>query len=164
MCFSLADQILLLTWDLDLSHRNAPDIIVCDWLLTYPTRGGGYFLIRGYGEVPLDGVAFSRLDMNIRGREWGRTISNFWGRKFFIFTVSKPECLYCRWKVKCSSFKLKNGSIHFRKEYINGKWLRWDRENYICPKVTKMGSIIGHGIDCNGVGALRGQRHIPSKN
>ena len=30
--------------------------------------------------------------------------------------------------------------------------------------MTKMGSIIGHRIDYNGVGALRGQRHIPSKN
>ena len=27
-----------------------------------------------------------------------------------------------------------------------------------------MGSIIGHRIDYNGVGVLRGQRHIPSKN
>ena len=27
-----------------------------------------------------------------------------------------------------------------------------------------MGSIIGHRIDYNGVRALRGQRHIPSKN
>ena len=27
-----------------------------------------------------------------------------------------------------------------------------------------MGSIIGHKIDYNGVGALRGQGHIPSKN
>ena len=34
----------------------------------------------------------------------------------------------------------------------------------ICPKVTKMGSIIGHRIDYNGVGVLRGQWHIPSKN
>ena len=32
---------------------------------------------------------------------------------------------------------------------------------HICPKVTKMGSIIGHRIDYNGVGALRDQRHIP---
>ena len=29
--------------------------------------------------------------------------------------------------------------------------------------MTKIGSIIGHRIDCNGVGALRGQRHIPTK-
>ena len=35
---------------------------------------------------------------------------------------------------------------------------------HICPKVTKMGSIIGHKIDYNGVGALTGQGHIPSKN
>ena len=27
-----------------------------------------------------------------------------------------------------------------------------------------MGSIIGHKIDYNGVGALRGQGHIPNKN
>ena len=32
------------------------------------------------------------------------------------------------------------------------------------PKVTEMGSIIGHRIDYNGVGALRGQRHIAIKN
>ena len=38
------------------------------------------------------------------------------------------------------------------------------RKLYVCPKVTKMGSIIGHRIDYSGVGALRGQRHIPSKN
>ena len=37
------------------------------------------------------------------------------------------------------------------------------RKLHICPKVTKMGSKIGHRIDYNGVGALRGQRHIPSK-
>ena len=35
---------------------------------------------------------------------------------------------------------------------------------HICLKVTKMGSIIGHRIAYNGVGALRGERHIPSKN
>ena len=38
------------------------------------------------------------------------------------------------------------------------------RKLHIFPKVTKMGSIIGHRIDYNGVGALRGQQHIPSKN
>ena len=38
------------------------------------------------------------------------------------------------------------------------------RKLHICPNVTKMGSIIAHRIDCNGVGDLRGQQHIPSKN
>ena len=33
-----------------------------------------------------------------------------------------------------------------------------------CPKVTNMGSTIDDRVDYNGVGALRGQRHIPSKN
>ena len=32
------------------------------------------------------------------------------------------------------------------------------RKLHVCPKLTKMGSIIGHGIDYNGLGALRAQR------
>ena len=31
-------------------------------------------------------------------------------------------------------------------------------------KVTKMRSIIGRRTECKGIGVLRGQRHIPSKN
>ena len=46
---------------------------------------------------------------------------------------------------------------------MNRKWLSWDRENYIFPKVTKMGSIFGHRIDHNGVGVLKSQRHMTSK-
>ena len=42
--------------------------------------------------------------------------------------------------------------------------LSLDGENYIFPKVTKMLSIIGYTIDCNGVGVLRDQWHIPIKN
>ena len=38
------------------------------------------------------------------------------------------------------------------------------RKLYICPKVTKIGSIIGHRIDYNEVGALRGQQHKTGKN
>jgi len=38
------------------------------------------------------------------------------------------------------------------------------KENYIRPKVTKMGTIISRTIDYNGVGILKGQQHIPSKN
>ena len=37
------------------------------------------------------------------------------------------------------------------------------RKLHICPTVTKMGSIIDHRRDYNGVEALRGQRHIPRK-
>ena len=32
------------------------------------------------------------------------------------------------------------------------------------PKVTKMGSMIGHRVDHNAVGFLRGQRHTHSKD
>ena len=38
------------------------------------------------------------------------------------------------------------------------------RELHVCPKVAKMGYIIGHRIDYYGVGALRGLRLISSKN
>ena len=44
------------------------------------------------------------------------------------------------------------------------KVTKLDRENYIYPKVTNKESIIGHRINYNEVGALRGQRHLPSKN
>ena len=39
----------------------------------------------------------------------------------------------------------------------------WDRENCKFAQ-KKMGSTIGHRIVIIGVGALRCQRHIPSKN
>ena len=31
----------------------------------------------------------------------------------------------------------------------------------VASEMTKMGSLIGHRIDCNGVWALRGQQHMP---
>ena len=36
--------------------------------------------------------------------------------------------------------------------------------NYILVKVTKKESIIGHGVNYNGLGVMRGQSHIPSQN
>ena len=39
----------------------------------------------------------------------------------------------------------------------------WDCENYICPKVTKRESIIGHRMANSCEGVLRGQQHIISK-
>ena len=42
------------------------------------------------------------------------------------------------------------------------KCISCDRENYVFPKVTKMGSIFDHRIDYNGIGVLKGQRHKPS--
>ena len=65
-------------------------------------------------------VAFS-----IELLEWGGTFSGFVGKKVL------------------ESRDLKIGKI----TSINRKWLSWDRENFICPKVTKIGSIIGHKKD-----------------
>ena len=45
-----------------------------------------------------------------------------------------------------------------------GQFKLESRKLHVSPKVTKMGSIIGHSIDHNGVGALRGQQHIPCKS
>ena len=59
--------------------------------------------------IDYDGFAFS-LEL----LEWGRTFSDFRGvRQFFILRLEKvPECLYCGGNVTCSSFNLKNGSVH----------------------------------------------------
>ena len=59
--------------------------------------------------IDYTGVAFS-----IELLEWGRTFLDFLGKDSSSYnTVSKRlECLYCTRKVKCSSFNLKNGSIH----------------------------------------------------
>ena len=35
------------------------------------------------------------------------------------------------------------------------KVTNWDRQNYIYPKATNMGSIIGHRVDYNRVGVMR---------
>ena len=132
--------------------------------------------------MPLNGVAFSRLDWQKWSRIFNRVnrmgshIRIFGVRTFFTMALSKRTRMFvCRPCEKLSvlhSILRKFGSISFRMtcvkycqgRYINRKWLFCDRENYICPKVTKMGSMIGLKIDCNGVGALRDQQHIPSKN
>ena len=77
-------------------------------------------------------------------------------RLFVIFTVSKRTTIFLlQTESKVVSFNLKNGSIHENRQW---KWRLGWRKLHICPKVTKMGSIIGHKIDYNGVGALRSQR------
>ena len=101
--------------------------------------------------------------------EWGRKFSDFWGKQGFKmgrFSVKKSESC-CLLNLTISSHwphyipPLETTLI--RSGCINRKWLSWDRENYIFQKVTKMGSIIGQKVDYNGVGALRGQRHIPTQ-
>ena len=70
--------------------------------------------------MPLDGVAFLRLDwyngvaFSIELLEWGHTFSDFWGvRLLVIFTVSKRTRMFLlQTESKVVSFNLKNGSIH----------------------------------------------------
>ena len=38
------------------------------------------------------------------------------------------------------------------------------RYQRVLPEETKMGSIISHRIDYDGVGVLKGQRQMPHKN
>ena len=82
----------------------------------------------------------------------------FWVRQFFIFTVSKLTRMFAL-QVESKVF-----FIQFKKQVNSYSFKLRSRKLHICPKVTKMESIIGHRIDYNRVGALRGQRHIPSKN
>ena len=56
----------------------------------------------------------------------------------------------CRWM-----------GLHFH-DWTDYNGVAFSKE--LCPRVTNMGSTIGQRIDYNGVGALRGQWHIPSKN
>ena len=55
-----------------------------------------------------NGVAFS-IDL-----EWVAHFRIFWGKTVLpiLLLANLPECLHCRWKVKCSSLSLKNRSIH----------------------------------------------------
>ena len=92
----------------------------------------------------------------------GSHIFGFFGvRHFFTFTVSKRTRMFALWVKSRVLF------IQLKKWVNLQKWKvtkLGSRKLHICPKMTKMGSIIGHKIDYNGVGALRGQRHIHSKN
>ena len=96
----------------------------------------GYFFIRdswrcaaGCGRIFTTGLTKMRSHFqSIESLEWGCTCLDFLAldSSSYLRLANVPECLYCRWKVKCSSFNQKNGSIH-----TNRKWVSWDRENYI---------------------------------
>ena len=65
--------------------------------------------------IDCNGDAFS-----IELVEWGRTFSDFWGKTVLhiLRLTNVPEFFYCRWKVKCSLFNLKSGSVYFRMTYL----------------------------------------------
>ena len=103
----------------------------------------------------------------------GAHIFGFWGKKVLQVTFSKHTKMFVlqvKSKVFFIQFKKQVNSLQddlfeglirqIHKYKVTKLGLR---KLHICPKVTKMGSIIGHRIDYNGVEALRCQRHIPSK-
>ena len=61
-------------------------------------RVGSHF----HERIDYNGVAFSMELL-----EWGRTFSDFgeWDSSSYLGLANVPECLYRRWKVKCSLFK-----------------------------------------------------------
>ena len=114
-------------------------------------------MCRWMGSHFYDWIDYNRGRIFNRVTRMGSHIFGFLGvRLFVIFTVSKRTTIFLlQTESKVVSFNLKNGSIHENRQW---KWRLGWRKLHICPKVTKMGSIIGHKIDYNGVGALRGQR------
>ena len=103
----------------------------------------------------------------------GSHIFGFWGKNVLQVTVSKHTKMFVpqvKSKVFFIQFKKQVNSLQddlfeglirqIHKYKVTKLGLR---KLHICPKVTKMGSIIGHRIDYNGVEALGCQRHIPSK-
>ena len=94
-------------------HTEMPQTAPEFSILRFPR--GGVPLQEANGDVPLDAVAFSRLwwlwwgRISIELLGWGRTFLNFLGydSSSYLWLANVPECLYCRWKIKCSSFHLK---------------------------------------------------------
>ena len=81
-------------------------------------------------------------------------------RQFFIFTASKRTRMFVL-QIKSKMFFIQSKKMgQFIK--IESDQVGIAKITYL-TKVTKMESIISHRIDYNGVGALRDQRHIPSK-
>ena len=90
-----------------------------------PSWGGGgrYFLKRGWwGCAAGWGRIFNRVT------RMGSHI--FWilwqDSSSYLRFATVPECLYCWWKENCSFLNIR--------QYINRKWLSWDRENNIFPQ------------------------------
>ena len=95
--------------------------------------------------------------------------------ELFIFTVSKPIRIFLL-QVKSKVFFIqfiKKWVNSFFDDLFNGLIRQIHKQKvtklgsqklHICLRVSNMGSTIGHRKDYTGVGALRCQRHIPSKN
>ena len=98
--------------------------------------------------IDYNGVAFS---IELLVREWGRTFPDpVRVKQFFTFTVSKRTRMFVLQATsKVFFIQSKIWVIHNNRYwyfYVFGKYIKIG----ICPKVAKIGSIIGHRIDYNG--------------
>ena len=89
-----------------------------------PRRGMGTSLYgywgcaAGWGCIFTTGLTIMGVAFSMELLEWGRTFSDFMGQdgSSYLRIANVPERLYCRWKVKCSSFNVKNGSRTYLKD------------------------------------------------
>ena len=55
-----------------------------------------------------DWIDYNGVTFSIALVEWGCTFADFWGKTVQDLRLANiPECLYCRWKVKCSLFNIR---------------------------------------------------------
>ena len=110
-------------------------VILFRWIVIYPVDsaiqpgGGGVLpykrligMCRWMGSHFHDWIDYNGVAFSIEFTRMASHIFGFWGWEScsYLRLANVPEYLYCRWKVKCSSFNnlLKNGSINFRMAYL----------------------------------------------
>ena len=110
-------------------------VIFFRWIVIYPVDsaiqpvGGGVLpyqrpvgMCAGWGRIFTTGLTIMHgVASSIEFTRMASHIFGFWGWEScsYLRLANVPEYLYCRWKVKCSSFNLfKNGSINFRMTYL----------------------------------------------
>ena len=108
-------------------------VILFRWIVIHPVDsaiqpGGGVLpykrligMCRWMGSHFHDWIDYNGVAFSIEFTRMASLIFGFWGWEScsYLRLANVPEYLYCRWKVKCSSFNLlKNGSINFRMTYL----------------------------------------------
>ena len=78
-------------------------------------------MCRWFGLYFHDWVDYNGVAFLMESLEWGMGSHNFFifwkGSSSYLRLANAPEFLYCRWKVKCYLFNLRNQSFHFRMTY-----------------------------------------------
>ena len=108
------------------------------------------------GDVLLDGVTLTMMGLHFHWSQYQNEIAHFWYLGDQEIQVGRD--LKIKWEdfyPRCKFITQSKGILRQMCENQR-KFLSWDRENYIFPKVTKMGLYIymwpQNRIDYNGVG------------